>query len=151
MGSYTQGIFKPRNPEKYKGNAHNIVYRSSWELAVLGYLDRHPGVLQYSSEEVVVPYISPLDNRRHRYFVDFWVKLKGPEDQVREVLLEVKPKYQTVEPKKPSGKTTSKTYIRQVSTYLVNQAKWEAATKYAAGMGMSFQILTEDDIPVFKR
>ena len=72
-----KGIFKPYNPAKYRGNPTNIVYRSSWELKLMIHLDKHPDVIWWSSEEVTIPYISPIDGRPHRYFPDFIVHLKN--------------------------------------------------------------------------
>ena len=144
MKKYHQGFFKPRNPEKYKGNVKNIVYRSGWELNAMNYFDKHPDIVKWSSEEVVIPYISPVDNKRHRYFVDFWVKTKNGE----EYLIEVKPKKQTKPPEKPKNKRGQKRFIQETLEYVKNQAKWKAALKYAASTGMKFIIMTEDELKV---
>jgi len=77
-----KGRFKPRNPNKYKGNPDNIIYRSLWELKLMRYLDHHTDVLEWASEEFYIPYVSPIDKRVHRYFPDFWIKKKNPEGQV---------------------------------------------------------------------
>ena len=71
---YKQGLFYPKNTEKYKGDFSNIVYRSSWELKFMHWADESKNVLEWSSEELVIPYLSPLDNKMHRYFVDFKIK-----------------------------------------------------------------------------
>ena len=89
-----KGKFRPQNRNKYKGNASDIRYRSGWELNFMKYLDRQPEVLRWSSEEIIIPYKSPIDGRMHRYFPDFWVKTaKG------ETLIEIKPKKQPKPPK----------------------------------------------------
>jgi hypothetical protein len=143
-----KGKFMPNNPHKYKGNPANIVYRSRWELKLMADLDKHPDVLEWSSEEIVVPYISPMDNKIHRYFVDFWVKKKNYSDsKVEVVLIEVKPKGQCVPPKVQSGKPT-KRYLNEVHTWGVNSAKWKAATNYAKDRGWKFIIMTEDDLGI---
>ena len=93
-----KGWFKPKNPNKYKGDANNIVYRSSWELRVMKYLDDHPSVLWWVSEELPIPYKSPIDQKVHRYFPDFIVRLKQADNKEITVVLEVKPYKQTQKP-----------------------------------------------------
>jgi len=144
MRKYKQGVFKPTKPEKYRGDVKNIIYRSGWEKRVMDWLDTDDRVLQWSSEEVVVPYVSPLDNRRHRYFVDFLAELLQPDGTKKTWLLEVKPKAQTIEPQKPKRRT--KRFIQEVVTYGINQAKWAAATEFAADKGWEFKLITEAEL-----
>ena len=139
-----KGKFKPKNISKYKGDPSGIIYRSSWELRFMKYLDTTPSILKWSSEEITIPYLSPVDGRRHRYFPDFWVRVKTSGGEIKESLIEVKPKAQTNPPKKKSRVT--KRYLREVYTYGVNEAKWKAATEYCKDRGWKFQILTEDHI-----
>jgi hypothetical protein len=73
MAKSYQGYFKPKNPQKYKGDPTNIVYRSSWELKLMTYLDLHKDIVTWGSEELIIPYRSPIDNKIHRYFPDFIV------------------------------------------------------------------------------
>lgn len=141
-----QGIFKPRNPHKYKGDVNNIIYRSSWELRLMSYLDKHDEVIQWGSEEVVIPYVSPHDNRKHRYFVDFVVKKRGPNGNTEVILIEVKPKAQTRPPEIPKRKT--KRFIDEVYAWGVNQAKWAAAEEYCKNRGWTFQIFTENELGI---
>lgn len=113
------------------------------------FLDKSSAVLEWSSEETPIPYISPKDNRYHRYFVDFWVKKVGKDGKVSEILVEIKPKSQTSPPKKLLTEATAKQknrYRKEAITWAVNCAKWDAATKYAEKRGMKFQILTEVDL-----
>jgi TnsA endonuclease N terminal len=142
--NYKQGFFKPHNPKKYMGDPTNIVYRSGWEKRVMEWADTQPGVVRWSSEEIVIPYKSPVDNKYHRYFVDFYVETVGRDGQTRKLLLEVKPKAQTLEPKKQSRKT--KRYITEVVTYGVNQAKWKAADEYCKDKGWEFMLITEEQL-----
>lgn len=142
MAKYHQGKYKPKNPSKYKGNPTNIIYRSSWECRFMAYCDKHPDIVEWSSEEYIVPYISPADNRVHRYFPDFVVKMKDG----RTMMIEIKPKHQT-KPPKMNGKV-SKTYIHELYTYGINTAKWDAARSYCKKKGWSFEILSEDEIKV---
>mgnify|MGYP003329540584 CR=1 FL=1 len=137
-----KGKFQPRNPSKYLGDPTNIIYRSRWELKFMVWLDTHSNVVQWGSEELVIPYRSPIDNRIHRYFPDFIVKKKTPDGRVETVVVEIKPKKETKPPKNP-GKKTRK-YITEVMTYAKNISKWEAANEYAADRGWNFQVWDED-------
>jgi len=110
------------------------------------FCDDTPSVIEWSSEEIVVPYISPLDGRRHRYFVDFWVKVKSKDDSIREYLIEVKPKSQTEPPKPPKTKRVSKSKITEMRNWMINSAKWNAARKVCEDKGWEFKILTEDNL-----
>lgn len=143
---YHQGKFIPKNPHKYVGDVTNIVYRSSWERKLFVFLDNNPSILQWNSEECVVPYVSPIDGRIHRYFVDCVVKYKKRDGTVITTLVEVKPKAQTQPPAQPKRQT--KQYLEAVETYVRNVSKWKAAKKYAEEKGMEFMILTEDHLKV---
>lgn len=142
--NYKQGFFTPKNPSKYKGDPTNIVYRSGWEKRVMQWLDENINVLTWSSEEIVVPYISPIDGKIHRYFVDFYVEAIGKNAEIKTMLLEIKPAAQTTEPKKKQKKT--KQYITEVVTYGINQAKWYAAKRYAESRGWEFKVVTEAEL-----
>lgn len=144
MTHYKQGIFKPENPKKYIGDPTNIVYRSGWEKRVMHWCDTNLNVIRWASEEVVIPYVSPIDNKVHRYFTDFYVEALGRDGERRKMIIEVKPKAQTQEPKKPQR--TTKRYITEVMTYGVNQAKWKAAEDYCRHKGWEFLILTEAEL-----
>jgi hypothetical protein len=109
------------------------------------HLDVNANVIQWSNEEIIIPYLSPADNRYHRYFPDFFVRIKNQKESTTEALiLEVKPKSQTTPPKVQSKPT--RRYIREVVTYGVNEAKWKAATEYCKDRGWQFKIVTEQDI-----
>jgi hypothetical protein len=142
--NYKQGIFTPKNPDKYIGDAKNIVYRSGWEKRVMDWADTNPNVKRWCSEEVVIPYISPVDNRPHRYFVDFYVEAVRSNGQTAKMLLEVKPKAQTQEPVPKKRKT--KGYITEVVTYGINQAKWKAAEEFCKDRGWEFLLITEEQL-----
>lgn len=143
-----KGRYKPKNHQKYKGDPTNIVYRSLLERRFMVYCDDNPAILEWSSEEVVVPYISPVDNRYHRYFVDFWIKYKDRHGNIKASLIEIKPEIQTQPPKRkdtPKGKPTRR-FINEVMTWGVNQAKWKAATKYSEDRNWEFKIITDKDL-----
>jgi hypothetical protein len=141
-----KGFFRPKNPSKYKGDPTNIIYRSSWEVKLMSYLDAHPDVVQWASEELVIPYRSPLDNQIHRYFPDFWVKKRSSDGTIETLVIEVKPLKQTKEPT-PSTKRT-KQYIREVATWAINQAKWNAAKMYCEDRNWKFMTMTERDLGI---
>lgn len=139
-----QGKFKPRNPNKYKGDPSNIIYRSSWELTVFRYLDNSPSILKWSSEEFFVPYRHPLTNRISRYFPDVYLKYRNSTGTITETIWEVKPKNQTQPPRIPKRKT--KTWKYQAEQYVINDAKWKACKKYCDKRGYNFQLITEDHL-----
>lgn len=142
--SYKQGFFIPMNPKKYAGDISNIVYRSSWELRTFQWADLNQSVIQWSSEETVIPYVCQTDNRLHRYFVDMKIKIKGIDGTIKDYVVEIKPYAQTMPPKFP-GKQT-KRYLQEVETFIKNQSKWKAAKEYAKERNMQFVILTEKEL-----
>ncbi len=142
--NYIQGKFIPINKHKYVGDIQNIIYRSSWEKKVLLWLDSNPSILKYSSEELVIPYISPKDGKPHRYYVDFVVEYKTRAGEVKRAAVEVKPEAQTLPPKQP--KRITKQFMESVETFAVNQAKWAAAKEWCSNNNMDFIILTEREI-----
>jgi len=138
------GNFSPKNPQKYKGDYTNIRYRSTWERKVMSWLDGNDSVLVWSSEEIVIPYKSPMDGKYHRYFVDFYIQTVGKDDIIRSSLIEIKPYKQTRPPEKK--KRVTKQYINEVVTWGINEAKWAAANEYCKDRGWTFKILTEKDL-----
>ena len=137
-----KGKFKVKNPQKYIGDSTNVIYRSLMELNFMKWCERSEKVLKWNSEEVVIPYISPMDKKRHRYFPDFLIQTnKGW------TLIEVKPLVQTKPPKKILiEKVTLKKkrrYVKAVKTWLVNEAKWNAAKKVCEVNGWKWSIMSE--------
>lgn len=109
-------------------------------------LDSHKDVLKWSSEEIIIPYKSPMDNKMHRYFPDFYVMKKNHSDgKIVECLIEVKPLAQCSPPKPMKGKPT-KRYLTEVHTWGVNEAKWKAAQSYCHAKGYEWMIMTERDL-----
>ena len=145
MNTY-KGRFSPRNPAKYKGDPTNIIYRSLWEKRVMNYLDSNSNVIEWSSEEIIIPYYDKATGRNRRYFPDFLVVAKGPNNTRKTMLLEVKPEAQTKEPKYQKQKT--KRYITEVTTWATNKSKWEAATEYCADRGWEFRLITEKELGI---
>lgn len=139
-----QGRFVPKNPAKYKGDITNIIYRSSYELKFMNWCDLNSSILEWGSEEIVIPYRSPLDNKLHRYFVDFHVKIRDSNNNKKMYLVEVKPHRFTQEPKIPKRRT--KRFINEVKQWGVNLAKWEAATEFCKDRNWEFKLITEKEL-----
>lgn len=138
-----KGIFKPKNPKKYNGDPNNIVYRSTWELRVMKYLDDHPGVIWWASEELPIKYLNPIDNKIHRYFPDFIVRMKQKDGKERTCVLEVKPFHQT---QPPVQKRKTQKFINESVTYIINQSKWKAAEIFCMEQGWKFLVITEKEL-----
>ena len=145
---YKQGTYKPVNKHKYKGHG-TPRYLSSWELKFFKWCDRNPNVVQWTSESVCIPYISPVDGKMHRYFVDNTVHINEVTKIVK-YLIEIKPSKQTRPPSKHGNKKRS-TIIHEAATWEVNQAKWIAAKNWSDKNGFIFQIVTEKDFNLFTR
>jgi hypothetical protein len=141
-----RGRYNPKNPKKYKGDPKNIIYRSSWELKFMIYCDNNENILEWGSEEIFIPYVSPVDGKKHRYFPDFYIKTLNREGKIKKYLVEVKPLYQVVGPQVQQKRT--KKYINEVMTYAVNQAKWKAAKEFCSDQLWEFIILTEKELKV---
>ena len=141
-----KGRYQPNNPLKYKGNFRNIIYRSLWELKFMKYCDSNQNILEWGCEEIIVPYRSPIDNRYHRYFPDFYIKVRESTGKIKKYIIEVKPQKQCIEPKVQKKKTRS--YVYQVCEYAKNQAKWKAAEEYCMDRGLEFKVLTENELGI---
>ena len=141
MGESVKSKYKPKSPTKYAGDSNNIICRSSWERKFCQWCDLNENVLQWGSEEFSIPYISPVDGKKHRYFPDFYVEIAG-----KKYIVEVKPFRQTKEPK--TQKKVTKTYINEVFTYAINKAKWTAAEKFCKHTGLKFMLITEKELKV---
>ena len=140
-----KGKYIPINPKKYVGNSSQIIYRSLWERKLMVYCDRNDNIIEWGSEEVIVPYRSPWDGKMHRYFPDFYMKVKQTNGTYKKFIIEVKPKAQCKEPTKTPKRKTRKWY-KEVQTWGINQAKWKSATDYCENRGMEVKILTEDHL-----
>jgi hypothetical protein len=138
------GKYIPTNITKYRGDVNKIVYRSLWERRFMVYCDNTKEILEWGSEEVIIPYVSPLDGKLRRYFPDFYIKVRQKDKTIKKMIIEVKPKAQCGPPKTPKRKTQR--FINEVRTWGVNQAKWEAAIEWCTDRGMEFKILTEDHV-----
>ena len=143
MAKY-QGYYQPKNPKKYKGDPTNIIYRSSWELKLMMYLDTHQDIISWSSEELIIPYRSPIDNRIHRYYPDF-ICSKMTNGKKEVIVIEVKPDKQT---RPPDPRKKGKRYLSEVTTWGINEAKWKAAKEFCADRKWKFMIMTEKELGI---
>ena len=141
-----RGKYYPSFPRKYKGDSTNIIYRSLWERKFMVYCDKNTKILEWGSEEIALPYISPHDSRVHRYFPDFYIKVQENTGKIKRYLIEVKPLKQTTKPKRPKRQT--KGYIREAFEYARNQAKWKAAREYCADRMWEFKVITEKELDI---
>jgi len=141
-----KGKYYPSFPRKYKGDPTNIVYRSLWERKFMVYCDKNQNILEWASEEIAIPYRSPIDNRVHRYFPDFYMKVKETNGRIKNYVIEVKPAKQTIPPKKPKRQT--KGYIREAYEYARNQAKWKMAKEFCADRQWVFKVVTEKELGI---
>ena len=141
-----KGKYYPSYPRKYKGDPTNIIYRSLWERKFMVYCDKNDNILEWASEEIAIPYRSPVDNRVHRYFPDFYMKVKERGGKVKRYVIEVKPAKQTKPPVKPKRQT--KGYIREAYEYAKNQAKWKMAREFCADRQWKFKVVTEKELGI---
>ena len=141
-----KGKYYPSYPRKYKGDPTNIIYRSLWERKFMVYCDKNQNILEWASEEIAIPYRSPIDNRVHRYFPDFYMKVKEFNGKIKRYMIEVKPAKQTKPPAKPKRQT--KGYIREAYEYAKNQAKWKMAREFCADRQWEFKVVTEKELGI---
>jgi hypothetical protein len=138
------GRFTPSNPQKYIGDYNNIIYRSSWECRVMDKLDKADWCISWSSEEIAIPYLSPVDGKYHRYFPDFVVKYRDKSGSIKTMMIEIKPHKQSQPP--VQKKRVTKQYINEVVAYGINQAKWKSANEYCLDRNWQFRVLTEKEL-----
>tara|TARA_B100000287_G_scaffold80768_1_gene73193 strand:- start:2035 stop:2472 length:438 start_codon:yes stop_codon:yes gene_type:complete len=141
-----KGKYYPKFPHKYKGDPTTITFRSLWERKYMNWCDKNANILEWASEEIAIPYISPVDNKVHRYFPDFYTKIKETDGKIRKYIIEVKPLKQTLPPKKPKRQT--KGYIREAYEYAKNQAKWKMAKEFCADRQWEFKVITERELGI---
>lgn len=143
MKQWHQGIFTPFHGDKYRGTTP-IIYRSGLELKMMRWCDENENVIQWGSESVVIPYMSPKDGRIHKYFIDFVLKLKT-QAGIKNYIVEVKPYKQTELPNTRHRKNKDILLFEQLR-FAVDQAKWQSARDWASRHGFNFMIITEKDL-----
>lgn len=129
--------FIPLNKEKYIGDPNSIVCRSLWERNVCKFCDQTPSIIKWSFEEIIIPYMSPIDQKQHNYFPDFLIQFQT-ENETKTWMVEVKPKKQTFLKENASKK--------EKITWIINNAKWQAAKNYCDKHNMEFKLVTEKEI-----
>lgn len=139
-----KGRYSVTNTQKYIGNPTEVFYRSLWELKFMKWCDFNSSIIEWSSETIIIPYLSPIDNKMHRYFVDFYMHMINKDNIKEKYLIEIKPFRFTQPPKEPKKK--SKAFIQEVMTYGVNQSKWKNAEAYCKTKGWKFMIITEKEL-----
>lgn len=137
MSRWAQGKYTLMHPEKYVGTKQPT-YRSGWELSFMRFCDNNESVLQWASESIAIPYRSPITGKMKQYVPDFLITYRTRNNQMRAELIEIKPKKQSV--------IESKMSSRDRAVVAVNYAKWDAATKWARRNGLTFRVITEDQM-----
>jgi hypothetical protein len=137
MSRWAQGNYVIINREKYAGNG-TPRYRSGWELSFMKFCDTNDHVLQWASESIAIPYRHPITGKVTQYIPDFLITYRNRDNTLRAELIEIKPKSQSV--------IESKMNSRDRAVVAINYAKWDAATKWARKNGLSFRVITENDM-----
>ena len=146
MGESIKSKYTPVYPHKYKGNSKMIICLSSWERKICQWCDMNNSIVSWASEEFSIPYVSPKDNRVHKYYPDYLIKVREKNDMIKTYVVEVKPFKQTRPPKTPKRKT--KSYLTECVTYAVNQAKWKAAKEFCEDHRIEFKVVTEKELGI---
>ena len=149
MSHTLQGKFRPRNPDKYKGDVSEILYRSSWELEFMKWCDKCEQVILWQSEEKRISYYDPIRRKHRTYFPDFLVKYKTHDGEIRVEMVEIKPLRQVKGPN-PQPKKKTRGWLNEINTFVTNNAKWEAAEKYCKSKDWKFRLLTEKNVHDWK-
>ena len=137
MSKFAQGFYDIKNPAKYVGT-RSPRYRSSWELSFMMFCDNNDHILQWASESVSIPYRNPITGKQTIYVPDFLITYRQKDNTVKAELIEIKPKKQSV--------IESKMSSRDRAVVAVNYAKWGAAQKWCARQGLTFRVITENDM-----
>ena len=137
MSRWAQGNYVIINREKYAGNG-TPRYRSGWELSFMKFCDTNDHVLQWASESIAIPYRHPITGKVTQYIPDFLITYRTRDNTVKAELIEIKPKSQSV--------IESKMNSRDRAVVAINYSKWDAATKWARKNGLSFRVITENDM-----
>lgn len=134
---FQQGRYTVMNPQKYAGKG-SPKFRSGWELAFMRFCDSNDHIVTWSSESVVIPYVNPLTGKSSRYIPDFLIQYRNKHNKIVTELIEIKPKKQSI--------LESKANNRDRAVVAVNYAKWAAAQKWCQRSGLTFRVITEEDI-----
>lgn len=138
MAKWAQGIYTVKNPDKYIGK-HKPRYRSSWELTMMMFLDTHNNIIYWASESMAIPYRNPFTGKPANYIPDFFVVYENKFGKKIAEIVEIKPKKQSIIESKVAN-------AKDKMVVAINHAKWKAAASYCKAHGISFRVITEDDI-----
>lgn len=144
---FKQGYYAPKNKDKYHGDLNKIIYRSSYEQQFCVWCDLNPNVIRWVSEPFFIKYFSVVDNKVHKYYIDFMIEVETSNGGTKKILIEVKPQSKLNKPKQPPKKSKSKRKLKAyeylIKEYEVNKCKFDSAKKYATTIGAEFKIVTE--------
>lgn len=138
MAKFAQGTYTPKNPQKYIGTK-TIRYRSGWELTFMMFADNNDKVIKWASESIQIPYRNPLTGKQTIYVPDFLIVYQDKTGKQIAELIEIKPKSQTMITEKVRS-------ARDKAAIVINHAKWAAAKAWCSRQGITFRVVTEDDI-----
>ena len=138
MSRWARGKFQLNNPAKYVGN-HHPTYRSSWEWQFMKFCDQDPRIMKWASEAIKIPYKDPFTGRQTIYVPDFFIQYADKNGKIQVELIEVKPENQTIKEKLGRSRHNQ-------ASWIVNQAKWEAARAWCKQQGIIFRVVSEHDI-----
>lgn len=137
MTKFAQGVYRVINPKKYVGSSPPQ-YRSSWENTFFRFLDTHPGILQWASESIRIPYRHPITGKLANYIPDLLIQYVDKNNSVKVELVEIKPAAQT-------SLTEARSKHDKIHA-IINAAKWEAASRFCRAQGMIFRVVTEREL-----
>lgn len=135
----SQGYFICKNPDKYIGpNKGKIPYHSSWEKDFMHTCDENPAIMQWAVEPFSIPYRDPVSGSKKNYWPDFLLSYMKKDGTMIHEIVEIKPLKESLLEKAKSR--------RDKANLLVNQAKWSAANQFCKANGLSFRIMTEQQL-----
>jgi len=137
MSKYANGFYQVLNAEKYIGKK-TPHYRSGWENTFMRFCDLNPSILQWASESVHINYRNPFTNKNTIYVPDFLIIYVDKTGAQHAELIEIKPSQQTT---LESAKST-----RDQAAAILNMCKWEAARAWCKSQGLTFRVVTENDM-----
>ena len=138
MARFAQGVYEVKNSDKYVG-LKKPRYRSSWELVFCQFCDNNDKIIKWASESITIPYRHPLTGKNTIYVPDFFIVYQDKTGRVVSEIIEIKPKSQTMIEEKVTN-------AKNKMVVIVNHAKWAAATAYSKRLGVTFRVVTEDQI-----
>ncbi len=163
---YHGGNYVPKNKEKViKLNSYGgVFYRSSWEKKIMVWLDMKEEIFQWGAECIEIPYqMTHFENgnieiKKHRYYPDFFYKMRNSQGVLREVVMEVKPmkEYKMVQDLNEGKLSVPEKGIKKLKSFeydlkmaYKNKQKWETMIKWCDKKGYDFIIITEEHLKRF--